>query len=89
MAQLIQVCNLPDSVDGRGLQRLFELHGAVRSATVNRHFETGRSTGVGFIEMASKQRGTAAIAALHHRQHWGQVLSVCWAPRIVRRCSFQ
>jgi hypothetical protein len=38
--------------------------------------------------MGSKQRGVAAIAALHHRQHWGQVLSVGWAPRIVRRSSF-
>ena len=77
MKRLIQVANLPDSVDSLALQRLFELHGDVRSAMVNRHFETGRSTGVGFVEMASEKGRAAAIMALHHREHSGHVLSVC------------
>jgi RNA recognition motif-containing protein len=73
MAGLIQVGNSPDSVDNLILQRLFEVHGAVRSAMINRHFETGGSTGVGFVEMESNESGAAAIAALNHREHFG-----CW-----------
>ena len=53
MVRLIQVGNLPDSVNGPALRRLFESHGAVRSGTINRHHETGESTGVGFVEMES------------------------------------
>jgi len=79
MNQLIQIGNLADSVDGQGLAQLFAVHGDVRSATVMRHRETGRSTGVGIVEMASRADGTAAIAALHHREHCGRSLSVCWS----------
>lgn len=79
MQQLIQIGNLADSVDSHGLAMLFAVHGNVRSATINTHFETGRSTGVGVVEMESHAGGTAAIAALHHREHCGRVLSVCWS----------
>ena len=79
MARLIQVGNLSDSIDSLALQQLFEEHGAVRSAMIARHFETGDSTGVGFIEMESEEDGAAAIAALNHREHCGRVLSVCWS----------
>ena len=78
MARLIQVGNLSVSIDSLGLQRMFEAHGAVRSAMIAKHFVTGHSTGVGFIEMESDEGGTAAIAALNHREHDGRVLSVCW-----------
>ena len=79
MARLIQVGNLPDSVDGRALRQLFEAHGVVRRATIHRHYETGRSTGVGIIEMESESSAAVAIAALNHREHLGRVLSVCWS----------
>ena len=79
MTRVLQVGNLSDSVDRFVLRRLFELYGSVRSATVNRHFETNRSTGVGFVEMASEEGGTAAIAALHHQTKFGRVVSVCWS----------
>ena len=78
MAKLIQVGNLSDSIDNPGLLRLFQAHGAVRSAIVSRHLETGRGTGVGFIEMESDEGGAAAITALNHHEHFGRVLSVCW-----------
>ena len=76
---LIQIGNLPDSFDGFVLRRLFEAYDAVRSASVAEHFETGRSTGVGFVEMVSEEEGTAAIKALNHREHGGRVLSVSWS----------
>jgi RNA recognition motif-containing protein len=93
MARLIQVGNLPDSVDNGLLQRLFEAHGGVRSASVNRRRESGRSTGVGFVQMASDKGGDAAIAALNHQEHLGHALSVCWSQRSdhgeadLERCS--
>jgi RNA recognition motif-containing protein len=77
MARIIQVGNLPESVNSLALRRLFEAHGAVRGVVINRHFETGRSTGVGFVEMETAEGGTAAIAALNHREHFSCILSVC------------
>jgi len=77
MARFIQVGNLPPSVDRLALQRLFELHGAVRSARIAKHFETGWNTDAGYIEMESDEGGAAAIAALHQQEHYGRVLSVC------------
>jgi RNA recognition motif-containing protein len=79
MSQLIQVGNLPDFVDSAVLRRLFEVHGAVRSSRINRHIGTGRSTGVGFIEMESQESAEAAIAAMNHVEQYGRMLSVCWS----------
>lgn len=77
MSKLIKVGNLSDSSDNLSLLRLFEAHGIVRNTVVSRHVETGR--GVGFVEMESEEAGTAAIAALNQREHFGRVLSVCWS----------
>jgi hypothetical protein len=33
------------------------------------------------VEMESEDDGDVAIAALHHREHVGRVLSVCWSVR--------
>jgi len=78
MARLIQVANLADSVDSISLERLFALHGGVRTARISTHVDSGRSTGVGFIEMESDVGGAAAIAAMNNQEFYGQVLSVCW-----------
>ncbi len=79
MTRCIQIGNLPDSVDSLDHQRLFEAHGAVRSAKIARRVETGRSTGVGFVEMESEAGGTAAIAAMNGRTDCGRILAVCWS----------
>ncbi len=79
MARLIQVSNLPVYIGSLVLQQLFESHGAVRSAMIARHFETGCGTGFGFIEMESEESGWEAILALNHREHFGKLLSVCWS----------
>jgi hypothetical protein len=79
MARLIQVANLPASIDSLILQGLFEMHGSVRSAMIARHFETDCGAGVGFIEMESEESGWEAILALNHREHFGKVLTVCWS----------
>jgi RNA recognition motif-containing protein len=85
MTRQIQVANLPDSVNAVVLRELFEGYGSVRSATVNTHFQTGRSTGVGFVQMTSKHDGTAAIAALNQRERFGQLLSASWCNSSINR----
>jgi hypothetical protein len=82
MARLIQVANLPASINSLILQGLFEMHGSVRSAMIARHFETDCDAGVGFIEMESEESGWEAILALNHREHFGKVLSVCWSENL-------
>jgi RNA recognition motif-containing protein len=79
MRKRIQVGNLDESVDDRGLGRLFAPHGVVRRARVATRPHSGRSTGVGFVKMDSAQAGEAAIAALDQYEHRGHVLTVCWS----------
>jgi RNA recognition motif-containing protein len=81
MSKRIQIGNLGSSINDRDLARLFAPHGAVQGAKVSTHFDTGRSTGVGFVEMEPVDAGQAAIAALHGRIHVGKILSVCWSDR--------
>ena len=73
----IQIGNLDQSVEDRALARLFAPYGAILDAHVATHWETGHSTGVGFVEMASDKAGEAAIAALNGNLHIGRVLTVC------------
>jgi RNA recognition motif-containing protein len=87
MARLIQVGNLSNSVDNLDLLHLFETHGAVRSAMISKHLETGRSTGFGLVEMESENAGAAAIAALNRQEHFGRVLSVWWNDIINERVA--
>src|SRR6478672_9295526 len=68
----IQIGNLDESVEDRTLARLFARHGAVLDARVATHWETGRSTGVGFVEMESDDAGERAIAALNGQLHHGR-----------------
>jgi hypothetical protein len=81
MARLIQVMNWPASIDSLVLQKLFELHGAVRSSMIAKHLETGCSTDVVYVEMESEEAGAAAIAALNHQKHYDHVLSVGWSEK--------
>jgi len=78
MRKTIQIGNLGFSIDDHDLARLFAPYGAVWSAKVSTHFDTGKSTGVGFVDMESDE-GESAIAALHGRSHCGRILSVCWS----------
>ena len=72
----IQIGNLDQSVEDRTLARLFARHGAVLDAHVATHWETGRSTGVGFVNMESDDAGERAIAALNGQLHHGRALTV-------------
>ena len=76
MGKKLYVGNLGYEVGNADLQKLFEAHGAVTSATVVIDRSTGRSRGFGFVEMDSDAEAQAAITALNGQQFGGRALTV-------------
>jgi len=76
MAQRIFVGNLPFSATEAQLQQLFGQHGEVTSAEIVKDKFTDRSRGFGFVQMATPEAATAAIAALNGYQMDGRPLTV-------------
>src|SRR5215217_8089760 len=76
MAKKLYVGNLSYDVDSSELEQLFGAHGQVTSAQIINDRDTGRSKGFGFVEMASDDEATAAVAALNGQQHNGRTLTV-------------
>ena len=76
MGKKLYVGNLSYTVDGSELEQLFAAHGQVVSAQIINDRDTGRSKGFGFVEMATDQEATAAVAALNGQQHNGRALTV-------------
>jgi RNA recognition motif-containing protein len=76
MAKKLYVGNLSYDVTDDALAKLFEGHGAVRSAQVIMDRDTGRSKGFGFVEMESDDAARAAIAALNGQEISGRKLTV-------------
>ena len=72
----IFVGNLPYDLTEAELRGAFEAHGTVTSASIIMDRMTGRSKGFGFVEMADKAQGDAAIAALHLQELKGRALTV-------------
>jgi len=88
MSQRIFVGNLPFSANNAGLNELFGKHGEVVSAEVVMDRFSDHSRGFGFVEMASPENATAAIAALNGHQLDGRALTVAEAkPRAERSDS--
>lgn len=86
VAKNLYVGNLPYQTTSSDLERLFEEHGAVKSAQVITDRETGRSKGFGFVEMTNDQEADAAISALNGKELNGRPLTVNEArPREDRR----
>src|SRR5258706_7585262 len=76
MGKKLYVGNLSYNVTSSDLEQLFGQHGQVTSAQVINDRDTGRSKGFGFVEMASDDEATAAVAALNGQQHNGRTLTV-------------
>ncbi|MGD0388792.1 MAG: RNA-binding protein [Tepidisphaeraceae bacterium] len=76
MGKKLYVGNLSYTVDSSELETLFAQHGQVVSAQIINDRDTGRSKGFGFVEMATDQEATAAVAALNGQQHNGRALTV-------------
>jgi RNA recognition motif-containing protein len=72
----LYVGNLSYETTDRELEELCAPYGVVESATMVRDPETGECKGFGFVRMATKDEGEAAIAGLHGREHGGRVLKV-------------
>jgi len=72
----LYVGNLSYSVSSSELERIFAQFGSVASAEVIQDRETGRSKGVGFVEMSTDAEAQAAITALHDKDHNGRPLTV-------------
>ena len=76
MTMKLYVGNLSFSTSSSDLQELFAQAGTVESASVVEDRDTGRSRGFGFVEMASKEEGDAAIAQFHGKEVNGRSLTV-------------
>ena len=76
MTMKLYVGNLAFQTSGEDLQQLFAQAGTVESASVVEDRETGRSRGFGFVEMATKEEGEAAIAQFNGKEHNGRALTV-------------
>ena len=72
----LYVGNLSFQTGEADLNDLFSQYGAVESCRIITDRDTGRSRGFGFVEMASKAEGEAAMAALAGKEVEGRALTV-------------
>jgi cold-inducible RNA-binding protein len=72
----LYVGNLSFNTSENDLQSLFSQAGTVESCRIITDRDTGRSRGFGFVEMASKAEGEAAIAQLAGKDYDGRALTV-------------
>jgi RNA recognition motif-containing protein len=76
MTMKLYVGNLSFSTSSQDLQELFGQAGTVESASVVEDRDTGRSRGFGFVEMSSKEEGSAAIEQFNGKEVNGRNLTV-------------
>jgi cold-inducible RNA-binding protein len=76
MSMKLYVGNLAFQTTSADLQELFAQAGTVESASVVEDRDTGRSRGFGFVEMATKEEGEAAIQRFNGQELGGRALNV-------------
>jgi RNA recognition motif-containing protein len=76
MTMRLYVGNLSFQTTSQELQDYFSQAGTVESANVVEDRETGRSRGFGFVEMATKEEGEAAIQQFNGKELNGRNLTV-------------
>jgi len=72
----IYVGNLSYEVTEEDLRLAIEEFGQVESVTIIKDKYSGKSKGFGFVEMASKEEGQAAIDGLNGKELKGRTLNV-------------
>ena len=82
----IYVGNLSFDATEADLEREFEQYGSVKTVSIVKDRETGRSRGFGFVEMRDRQAGQNAIEGLNLKEIAGRAVTVNEArPREERR----
>jgi RNA recognition motif-containing protein len=76
MSTKLYVGNLNFRTTGDELRELFSQAGEVESASVIEDRDTGRSRGFGFVEMATREEGEAAIQQFNGKEFGGRNLNV-------------
>lgn len=76
MSMKLFVGNLAFDTSSEDLAQMFAQAGTVESASVVENRDTGRSRGFGFVEMATKEEGLAAIEQFNGKQIHGRSLTV-------------
>ncbi|HEY0173761.1 MAG TPA: RNA-binding protein, partial [Pyrinomonadaceae bacterium] len=74
MAMKLYVGNLSFNTTSEDLRDLFAQAGTVESASVVEDRDTGRSRGFGFVEMATREEGEAAIQQFNGKEVGGRNL---------------
>jgi RNA recognition motif-containing protein len=72
----LYVGNLAFETTGDDLKTLFAEAGTVESVSLIEDRETGRSRGFGFVEMQTKEEGTAAVEKFNGTEFGGRPLKV-------------
>ena len=89
MGKNLYVGNLPINLGESDLKALFEQHGQVDSVKIIRDYDSGRSRGFAFVEMATDEAASKAIEALNAHALDGRSLTVNEArPKSDRRRGF-
>ena len=76
MNRKLYVGNLPFQTTESDLESLFASSGDVASVTIMRERDTGRARGFAFVEMASDEGASAAVASLNNTSYGGRTLAV-------------
>ena len=76
MGKKLYVGNLPYSMDDQKLNETFTAYGEVVSAKVITDYESGRSKGFGFVEMANDGDAATAIQQLDGKELDGRNVRV-------------
>src|SRR5512134_2368830 len=79
MGKKLYVGNLPFSATEDSLKEAFSQFGTVESATIITDRDTGQSKGFGFLELATQQEATSAIAKMNGSEMDGRSLKVAEA----------
>ena len=72
----LYIGNLPYGIDDQKLEDLFKSIGEVTSAKVITDFDSGRSKGFGFVEMATEEGAEEAIKELNGKEIEGRNIKV-------------